>query len=163
MKHMIATLFFGFLLANATSVAALSETNKKQAYEGHYWNEEKDGIFKLQLTGDGIEGITVWGTKPQNDIHNPDPNKRDRTLKGIKFLWGFTYDHKKNRWKGGKVYDPNTGKTYDAKMSLENSGQTLKMRGYIGMAMFGRTAKFERVTVQDWPLSLSSTSQNTDR
>ena len=140
------------LLAISLTVAAAA--SDKTAYEGHYWNEEKDGIFKLQLTQNGIEGITVWGKEPKTDIHNPDPKLRDRSLGGIKFLWGFSYNTKKNRWEDGKVYDPNTGKTYNAKMSLEKAGSILKMRGYVGMALFGKTARFERVQADKAPQGL---------
>lgn len=123
----------------------------KEDFVGFYWNEEKDGIVRLVLTGDSIEGITVWGKNPGNDIHNPDPALRSRPLGGIKFLWGFAYNAKKNRWSDGKVYDPKSGKTYDAKMTLGQDGKVLKMRGYVGVSMFGRTAKFERVNRNNLP------------
>ena len=142
MARIFATLFILIVSASASAAG-------KTSFEGHYWNEAKDGIFKLQLTNSGIEGITVWGKKPQKDIHNPDPVLRERSLKGITFLWGFEYNAKKNRWHDGRVYDPETGKTYDAKISLEKNGSILKMRGYMGISMFGRTAKFERVKPED--------------
>jgi uncharacterized protein (DUF2147 family) len=139
----IALVFF-----TATTVFATDKTS----YEGHYWNEEKDGIVKLQLTKDGgIEGITIWGETPSLDVNNPNPALRDRSLSGIIFLWGFSYQPKKNRWEDGNVYDPDTGKTYSAKLSLEKGGKILKMRGFIGISLFGRTAKFERVKDEDFP------------
>ena len=127
----------------------------KFSYIGHYWNEEKNGIFMLHMIDDEIEGVTVWGKKPSKDINNPDPSLRERPLSGIKFLWDFTYEPKKNRWINGKVYDPKNGKTYSAKMSLEKDGEILQMRGYIGIAMFGRTAKFERVIDEDMPTGMA--------
>lgn len=139
------------LLALTAPVAAAN----KSSYIGHYWNEEKDGIFLLHMIDGDIEGLTVWGKKPSKDVNNPDPSLRQRSLSGIKFLWGFTYEPKKNRWIDGKVYDPKNGKTYAAKMSLENGGELLKMRGYIGVALFGRTAKFERVSSEDMPPGLA--------
>lgn len=120
-------------------------------YHGLWWNEDRTGIVELLAADDGIKGVTRWGKKPDTDRHNPDPELRDRDLKGITFLWGFSYDGKKNRWKDGKVYDPNNGKTYDAKMSLTDNGKTLKMRGYIGISLLGRTAEFERVSQDDLP------------
>ena len=120
-------------------------------YLGLWWNEDRTGIVELINTENGIEGITRWGKIPDTDRQNPDPTLKDRSLTGITFLWGFTYQPKKNRWKDGKVYDPNNGKTYDAKMELDKGGDTLKMRGYIGVSLFGRTAKFERVKPSDYP------------
>lgn len=123
----------------------------KEDYVGFYWNEEKDGIVRLVLADNSIEGITVWGKNQSNDIHNPDPALQGRSLRGIKFLWGFSYNAKKDLWSDGKVYDPKSGKTYDAKMSLEKGGRILKMRGYMGVSMFGRTARFERVNRDNIP------------
>jgi len=75
---------------------------------------------------------------------------------GLKFLWDFKYKAKKNRWVDGKVYDPNNGKTYSAKMSLDDGGRILKMRGYVGISLLGRTAKFERVQDTDLPPELTA-------
>ena len=55
------------------------------------------------------------------------------------------YRHTGKRWEG-KIYDPESGNTYSSRMEVDKSGN-LKMRGYIGMPMLGRTAIFE-------PLSL---------
>jgi uncharacterized protein (DUF2147 family) len=147
------TRFFTLILLSLC-LSAATIASEKSDYIGYYWNEEKDGIFKLALTNESIEGITVWGAEPKQDIHNPDPALKERSLGGILFLWGFTYDPKKNRWLDGRVYDPNSGKTYDAKIGLEKKGRILKMRGYLGMAMFGRTARFERVTLENAPADI---------
>ncbi len=136
------------------SASAVAQSPTQADYHGLWWNEDRTGIVELVATSDGIEGITRWGKAPDTDRNNPDPALRARSLKGITFLWGFTYVPRKNRWKDGKVYDPKNGKTYDAKLALEDSGDTLKMRGYIGISLLGRTAKFERVKPQDMPATL---------
>jgi uncharacterized protein (DUF2147 family) len=138
-----------FMLAGTLPAAAQSQAD----YHGLWWNEDRTGIVELVATESGIEGITRWGKKPDTDRNNPNPALRNRSLKGITFLWGFTYDEKKNRWKDGKVYDPDNGKTYDAKLSLAKGGTILKMRGYIGVSLFGRTAEFERVLPEEMPTS----------
>ncbi len=143
-------LIFLFLF-EATAVSAADQSD----YYGLWWNEDRTGIFELRRADQGgIEGITRWGAKPETDENNPDPALRGRDLKDIIFLWGFEYEPKKNRWKGGKVYDPNNGKTYSAKMQLEDGGAILKMRGYIGISLLGRTARFERVSEADIPDAL---------
>ncbi len=150
----IRILFTGFLFLLVTPLAS---ADSAQDYGGLWWNEARDGIFELRLTGDGIEGITRWGQTVRRDEKNPDPALRDRLLKDVLFLWGFQYDEKRNRWRDGKVYDPDSGKTYDAKMQLEKGGNILKMRGYVGVPMFGRTARFERVRGKDVPPELLPT------
>jgi uncharacterized protein (DUF2147 family) len=123
----------------------------QDSYNGLWWNDDRSGIVELIVSEQGITGLTRWGEKPETDRHNPDPALQKRSLKGITFLWGFTYDAKGNTWKDGKVYDPNNGKTYSAKIDLDKSGNRLEMRGYVGISLFGRTAIFERVKQQDIP------------
>lgn len=151
-RALFLALFFMFLSASAA-----------QADDDYYrlwWNEEKDGIFELVETERGIEGITRWGKKPMLDSKNPDKTLRSRNLKGITFLWGFEYDKKKNTWKDGKVYDPTSGKTYSAKLQLIDGGKRLKMRGYVGVSLFGRTAKFDPVMSADMPDDLAQIFQD---
>ncbi len=142
---------FVLLLVGTISAAAQSQTD----YYGLWWNEDRTGIVELKAVDDSIVGITRWGKKPDTDRNNPDPTLRDRSLSGITFLWGFSYVPKKNRWKDGKVYDPKNGKTYDAKLSLAKGGNILKMRGYVGVSLFGRTAEFERVAAEELPSSFN--------
>jgi uncharacterized protein (DUF2147 family) len=42
-------------------------------------------------------------------------------------------------WDGGKILDPVKGQIYNAKLSLADNGRSLKVRGYIGVSLFGRT------------------------
>mgnify|MGYP003660224393 CR=1 FL=1 len=145
MKYRILAL----LLTALSSVSAAAQSQAD--YYGFWWNEDRSGIFELLEADDGIKGITRWGKKQDTDRNNPDPALRNRNLGGITFLWGYTYDPQKNRWKDGKVYDPKNGKTYDAKMELDDDGQILKMCGYIGISLLGRTARFERVSEEELP------------
>jgi len=77
---------------------------------------------------------------PRRDDNNPEPDLRDRPLIGMELLQGYRWTGK--RWEG-KVYDPASGNTYSSRM--ERDGNRLKMRGYVGVPMFGRTQFFDRV------------------
>ena len=48
-----------------------------------------------------------------------------------------------NEWSGGKILDPKNGKEYKCYIQLLDKN-TLKLRGYIGFSMFGRTAIWKR-------------------
>jgi len=85
---------------------------------------------------------------PAKDTENPDPAKRDRKLVGLVFMTGFTYKDDKERWEDGKIYDAESGKTYSAHMSLAGN-DTLKLRGYIGVSLLGRTETWTRVSEGD--------------
>jgi uncharacterized protein (DUF2147 family) len=49
-----------------------------------------------------------------------------------------------DEWSGGEVLDPETGKTYRARMKLTDGGQKLVLRGYIGLPLFGRSQTWVR-------------------
>ena len=46
-------------------------------------------------------------------------------------------------WSGGTILDPRNGKVYKCYLQLSNSN-TLKIRGYIGISLFGKTAYWKR-------------------
>jgi uncharacterized protein (DUF2147 family) len=60
----------------------------------------------------------------------------------MELLKDFTFDGD-NVYSGGTVYDPKNGKTYSCKMTLD--GNSLNIRGYIGISLFGRSVTWTRV------------------
>ncbi len=93
--------------------------------EPHYGDEEAD--------------VGVVGS-PRLDDNHPDEALRSRPIMGLNLL--SEYAHTGKRWEG-KIYDPASGNIYSSRMSRD--GDTLKMRGYIGAPLFGRTAEFARL------------------
>ena len=49
-----------------------------------------------------------------------------------------------DEWTGGEILDPESGKTYRAKLKLIDNGEKLEVRGYIGFSMFGRSQTWIR-------------------
>ncbi|MDR3557735.1 MAG: DUF2147 domain-containing protein [Syntrophobacteraceae bacterium] len=86
--------------------------------------------------GDGVAG------RPKLDTHNPDPRLRERTLLGLPLLEGFRYDGE-NLWEGGTIYDPEDGHKYSCKIWLDGKNR-LKLRGYLGISLFGQTETWVR-------------------
>ncbi len=74
--------------------------------------------------------------KTKVDRENPDPGKRHRPALGLIIMQGFSFNGK--IWSGGTIYDPNNGKTYKCKITPLADGR-LKVRGYIGVSLIGRT------------------------
>lgn len=78
------------------------------------------------------------------DIHNPDPTKRTMPLCGITLLGGFKpSEDTEGKWEHGWVYAPDTGKTYIGEAKMIDSN-TIKLRGYIFIPLFGRTLTLTR-------------------
>lgn len=50
----------------------------------------------------------------------------------------------KNKWDNGTILDPNKGKTYSVSIELKDANK-LKLRGYMGFSLLGRTQYWERV------------------
>ncbi|HVS03051.1 MAG TPA: DUF2147 domain-containing protein [Thermoanaerobaculia bacterium] len=80
--------------------------------------------------------------QPKVDLENPDPKLRERPIVGLRILVGFRYTD--GKWTGGTVYDPANGKTYRGQMTLKGP-DTLELRGYVGIPLFGRTSTWKRV------------------
>lgn len=108
----------------------------------------KDGEGQVEITriGEVFEGTIVGGAGdvPRFDDKNPDPALRGRRLLGMGIMSGLAYDGD-GKWTDGRIYDPNSGKTYKCKLELEDDN-TLKVRGYVGTSWFGRTERWTRET-----------------
>lgn len=70
-------------------------------------------------------------------------DKKNKPMKGLMIIDGLTKDD--GEWSGGKILDPKTGKEYKCYITLEEANK-LKVRGYIGFALLGRTQYWYRVT-----------------
>ena len=67
--------------------------------------------------------------------------RKNAAILGMNILTGLTKDG--NEWSGGKILDPKNGKEYKCYLKLLDNN-TLKLRGYIGISMLGRTAIWKR-------------------
>ena len=75
---------------------------------------------------------------PRRDDLNPDPKLRARYLMGLNMLADYRFD--RGHWQG-KIYDPRSGNIYSSTMKVNRNGE-LQIRGYIGVALLGRTATY---------------------
>lgn len=51
---------------------------------------------------------------------------------------------KGDNFEGGEILDPDNGKTYRCKMKLDQTGNKLEVRGFIGISLFGRSQTWLR-------------------
>ena len=87
------------------------------------------------------DGMGVAG-EPRLDISNPRRADRARPVKGLMILVGLRFDGES--WRGGEIYDPVSGFTYSCRLELVN-GEYLKVRGYLGISLLGRTMYWQRL------------------
>ena len=88
---------------------------------------------------DRMCGLVSWMKAPSNDTKNPDAALRSRPILGMALIRDFK-QAASGRWTGGKIYDPESGKTYDSKISVKANG-TLKVEGCILMVCQAQTWK----------------------
>ena len=82
---------------------------------------------------------------PRRDLENPDTAQRNQPIVGLTIMRGFKKkSDASQKYTGGTVYDPKSGKTYKG-LITHPSADTLKLRGYIGTPVIGRTAEWTRV------------------
>lgn len=105
-----------------------------------------DGKATMKVTiekGKLVGRITAVKDKSRtHDTKNPDAKLRGRKIIGLPIVWGFY--KKGEKWEGGRVYDSSDGKSYKGKIWMEGKN-TLVMRGYVGVSLLGKSAKWSRV------------------
>lgn len=67
---------------------------------------------------------------------------KDKPILGFTIIKGLSKDGEE--YNGGKITDPKNGKSYKCNLSLVSKDK-LKIRGYIGFALIGRTQYWTRV------------------
>jgi len=116
--------------------------------EGRWLSGDGEGWIRVSIVGDSLIGVIAGATNPKpgepprRDDKNPEPELRNRLLDGMTIMKGFTFDGD-DKWIGGTVYDPNSGNTYKCTLTQVDSN-TLKLRGYIGIPLFGRSDTWTR-------------------
>ncbi|HKB45670.1 MAG TPA: DUF2147 domain-containing protein [Chitinophagaceae bacterium] len=108
---------------------------------------------KIQIykSGEKYYGKIVWlkypyeSGKPKLDRNNPDKAIRIHPIVGLIILKEFRLDGN-DEWEDGKIYDPESGKTYSCYLSLKDKN-TLKVRGYVAISLFGRTEIWTKTTL----------------
>lgn len=84
------------------------------------------------------------GGEPKMDEHNPEKSLRNRPVVGLEIVHGFE-SAGDGKWDGATIYNPHNGKTYKCTARLTDDGHTLKIRGYVGIPLFGDTQEWTRV------------------
>lgn len=75
-----------------------------------------------------------------------DDERKGAPLAGLEILRNLKADPDNvDKWAGGQVLDPGSGKVYKVEVTVLEHGQQLKVRGYRGMPAFGRTQVWTRM------------------
>ena len=95
---------------------------------------KKQSQAEIYKAADGTyEAKVVW----TNDINGQDQV-------GLVFMKGLTYNAKENEYQNGKIKYPGKKGTYSAYIRIVDGGKTIKMRGYLGISLLGKTVDWVR-------------------
>ena len=110
------------------------ETNRLESVIEVY--EKNDQVFAkiIKITNLENQGATCI---------NCSGERKNTPILGMNILTGLKKDG--DEWSGGKILDPKNGKEYKCYIQLLDKN-TLKIRGYIGFSMFGRTAIWKKAS-----------------
>ena len=133
-------LSLAFTLLSALGLAAQQPAD---AILGTYMTEGGKAKIVVSKQGTRYIGTLVWTRRGDVlDSKNPDKAEAQKKLVGKVILHDLQHDEDAD-YKGGKIYDPESGKTYSCKATRQADGN-LKVRGFIGASLFGRTTLWTR-------------------
>jgi uncharacterized protein (DUF2147 family) len=141
-----ALALLGLLLALALSRPAHAEGSPV----GYWTTIDDDGktpssTIQIYARGKKLYGRIERLIKPREK----DPrctacegSRKNQRIIGMEILRDFEQDD--DEWSGGYILDPREGKEYKCYLELLDQGKRLKVRGYVGIALLGRTQYWQK-------------------
>lgn len=150
MKNVIVATFV-LLIPLMFSLKSYAQV-KADDVVGVWLNEDQDAHIQVENRAGKYYGKIIWLKEPNEpdgkaklDDENPDPELQNRPVMGLQLLSDFVFNGD-DEWEDGDIYDPKSGKTYSCYMVFaDNTKNKLKVRGFIGISLLGRTTYWTRV------------------
>jgi uncharacterized protein (DUF2147 family) len=108
------------------------------------------GVVEIVEQQGTLEGRIVGTLRPDESLERvcevcPGSRKGQKLL-GMQILTGVKPEAGASppSWSGGEILDPDNGNVYRVRLELEDGGRTLKVRGYLGISLLGRTQRWRR-------------------
>ena len=147
MKRTISSLVVlsaGALLSTSVFAVSLNGTQWQTIDDK---TGEKKAVIQLTESGGKVSGkiIKVLNKEKVDALCTKCPGSlKNKPVEGLQILSGLKADGN-NQWSDGKLVDPESGKTYSVKLTLSDNGQSLKLRGFVGTPVFGRSQTWQRI------------------
>lgn len=141
----LKTMTIAALALGASSVFAASESPVGRWQTIDDETGKPKSIVEIKEVNGELQGSVVElinPSKPNPTCEKCEGDRKDKPIQGMTILWGVKKTG--DSWGDGKILDPQKGKIYGAKLETEAGGQKLKVRGYMGVSMLGRTQEWAR-------------------
>jgi uncharacterized protein (DUF2147 family) len=142
MKEFVAALvsvaFAGLTFAQMTPVGNWHTVDDKT---GEIKSEIRIMESAGALTG-SIAKVLAKDAKSDAVCDKCTDDRKDKPMVGLQIIRGAKKLEDKEVWEGGKILDPENGKTYNQRLTPIEGGSKLEVRGSIGP--FGRTQTWVR-------------------
>jgi uncharacterized protein (DUF2147 family) len=102
----------------------------------HVWKDNDKIFAKI------IKLFVKEGDDPNPKCTKCQGDLKDAPIIGLTIIRNLSKDG--DEWSGGQILDPNNGKYYKCYIQVVENGTKLKVRGYIGFALLGRTQHWLR-------------------
>lgn len=109
---------------------------------GTWLVKEKDGIFLIQSCQNDAAKLCGYLVGMDYTEAEPEKDYTGHSECGMEIISDMI-PRKNGHWHG-TVLNPRTGSRYQASMWLAKDG-TLKLRGYVGLSLFGQTQTWSRI------------------
>lgn len=150
------------LLAAVASTATAASTGSDPDPTGTWYADGGAARVEIRRCGERLCGRIVSlqhpydeGGCPLRDARNPDQASRQRPVEGLDIVGGLAPSGEPGVWSGGWIYDPGSGRTYSCTLR-QSSPERLDLRGYLGIALLGRTTTLWRVGSEERRCSLAA-------
>jgi uncharacterized protein (DUF2147 family) len=139
-----------FVLVACLGLTSFDSVPPEKLLIGTWESDEKNLQMEMFEHNGRFSGRMVWFKCSSEEImyssrdtENPDKNLRGRKLLGLTLVTQLVYEGN-NTWSSGKIYDPNSGNTYEARITLTGRN-TANVRGYWKFKWLGRSMAFNRI------------------